>query len=313
VAWRPVLMFLVMFPLLGCPREPEIHAVLDDAGTEATMPIAAAGDGGAAPGSPAPASPAPAAPSAEGCTGATRRCPDGSCRPNDVKACGAACQACAAPAGAVATCDGKQCALSCPKDFLACDNQCVSRLVPSCCDQDATLDADASGAPDCKENLISNGQFTRDLGPWSNGFAGNGETKWTAMDSAGRPDSGSLSVTTTAPTLSYSAAAVMAVNLPGGIYNVSVDYFIPFGQTNGGQAVLEVATQDPEVGNQVIPLGSKTGAWVKVSTFVTLDPRVKQRTLFLEAQRGQAVTPFAVYYDNLVLRPLMYDGAGSQP
>jgi hypothetical protein len=98
----------------------------------------------------------------------------------------------------------------------------------------------------------------------------------------------------------------MRVDLPGGTYAVSLEYFIPYGQTIDGQAVLEIATQDPGVNNQVVPLGNKVGSWVRLATFITLDPRAKERTFYLEAQRGQtATTPFTVYYDNLVVHLLM--------
>jgi hypothetical protein len=302
-------MFLVVFAVLGCPKAPEITPVVEDDGGAATPPASMPPTGGAvadAGGTPGEAGAAPAAPPAAGCPAGARRCPDGSCRANDVKACGAMCQPCAAaPANAVATCDGMQCGLTCPKDLVACDNKCVSRQEPSCCDQDAKLDADANGVPDCQENLIANAQFTRDLGLWVNGFAAYGESKWIDRDSRGSKDSGSLSVTTTPLVLSYSGTAVMGVNLPGGTYNVSVDYFIPFGQSNGGQAVLQVATQDPLVVPVVVPLGNKVGTWVTVSTFVSLDPRVQTRVLYLQADRGQAVTPFTVYFDNIVVRPLV--------
>jgi hypothetical protein len=304
VARLSSLLFLVVLAMSGCARA-RVSAADDDAGAVSPSPIAAPGDAAGVAPTDAPVTPAPAPPVASdpGCPAGSRRCPDGTCRANDVQACGAACQPCTGPpANAVATCDGTRCAAQCLRDFVACDNMCVSKLVPSCCDADATLDSDGNGVADCKENLLPGGQFTRDLGAWVNAVPEMGESTWTPMDARGQMGSGSLVVKTTAALPSRYAAAALPLNLPGGSYSFSLEFFIPGGQTGEGEAVLEMSTRDPEVATQTISLGKRSGVWVKANFTIAADPRSSERIFYLDARRGDATAPFTVYFDNIVLR-----------
>jgi hypothetical protein len=288
----------------------------------------------------APDTKAPAIP----CAAGTRACADGTCRPDDVAACGPACTACVTPANGRSMCSQGTCVFECFANFIKCDEQCLpasaslccrdrrcldlehgtpacvdhhcayecdpdyrlcedlrceSNLLASCCGLDPNLDSDGNGISDCKESLLANGQFKTDHKPWSS--SGDVTAWWDPMDGRGSTTSGSLKVTNeaTASEEDHGSAVSPFVELAAGAtYTINADYYIPAGQAASGYAEVSLDAGPADVSRE---LGRTVGAWTKAHVTIPVET-LSQTVISLGAVRVKGLTPFTVYFDNVVIR-----------
>lgn len=126
---------------------------------------------------------------------------------NDVRTCGTSCSPCAVPTIGTATCDGRNCGVSCPAGTSECVVGDCTPLMSSAehcgrCNNPCPAGC-AGGSCRCVNpsaaNLIVNAGFARTASGWREPYEVT--LAWTGEDVAGCADSGAIMVTNTHPAL----------------------------------------------------------------------------------------------------------------